>query len=82
LQMNGESVGTARVVMGYVAPVPWVSAEAAQALQGKRVTEETAKAAADLAVKEAKPLTHNSYKIQLARVALKRAILKAAGGAA
>jgi xanthine dehydrogenase YagS FAD-binding subunit len=82
LQMNGDNVGSARIVMGYVAPTPWLSADAAQALQGKRISEETAKAAADIAVKDAKPLTHNSYKIQLARVSVKRAILKAAGGAA
>jgi len=69
-------------VMGYVAPVPWVSAEAAQVLTGKSVSEEQAKAAADAALKNARPLSQNSYKVQLARVAVKRAIMKAAGGAA
>jgi xanthine dehydrogenase YagS FAD-binding subunit len=68
--------------MGYVAPVPWISPEAAQALSGKSVTDETAKSAGDAALQNATPLTHNGYKVQLARVAVKRAILKAAGGAA
>jgi xanthine dehydrogenase YagS FAD-binding subunit len=80
--MNGSNVGNARVVMGYVAPVPWVSAEAAQVLTGKSVSEEQAKAAADAALKNARPLSQNAYKVQLARVAVKRAIMKAAGGAA
>jgi xanthine dehydrogenase YagS FAD-binding subunit len=80
LHMNGDTVRSARVVMGYVAPVPWVSEEAAQALAGKSVTEETAKAAGDAAVSQAKPLSHNGYKVQLARVAVKRAILQAAKG--
>src|SRR5581483_4961478 len=82
LKMSGSNVSSARVVMGYVAPVPWVSSEAEQALTGKPVSEEQAKAAADAALKNARPLSQNAYKVQLARVALKRAILKAAGGAA
>jgi xanthine dehydrogenase YagS FAD-binding subunit len=82
LTMNGSSVQSARVVIGYVAPVPWRSAEAERALVGKSVSEDTAKAAADAALQNATPLSHNAYKIQLAKVAVKRAILKAAGGAA
>jgi xanthine dehydrogenase YagS FAD-binding subunit len=82
LQMNGATVQSARVVMGYVAPVPWISPEAAQALIGKSISEEVAKAAGNAALQHATPLTHNSYKVQLARVSVKRAIMKAAGGAA
>jgi xanthine dehydrogenase YagS FAD-binding subunit len=82
LTMNGSSVQSARVVIGYVAPVPWRSAEAERALVGKSVSEYTAKAAADAALQNATPLSHNAYKIQLAKVAVKRAILKASGGAA
>jgi len=82
LKMNGSTVRSARVVMGYVAPAPWIATEAEKALVGKEISEETAKAAADAAVEKAKPLSHNSYKVQLARVAVKRAILKAASGGA
>ena len=82
LKMNGTTVQSARVVMGYVAPVPWISAEAGQALAGKTISEDVAKAAADAALQNAKPLRHNAYKVQMARVAVKRAILKAAGGVA
>lgn len=82
LKMNGNTVGSARVVMGYVAPVPWPSPEAEQALTGKTISESVAQAAADAALQGARPLSHNSYKVQLARVCLRRAILKAAGGAA
>src|ERR1019366_2278963 len=82
LKMNGSTVQSARIVMGYVAPVPWISPEAEEALKGKSISEETAKAAAEVALAQAKPLSHNAYKVQLARVALKRAILKAAAGGA
>jgi xanthine dehydrogenase YagS FAD-binding subunit len=82
LRMNGPTVRSARVVLGYVAPVPWPSPEAEQALAGKTIAQETAKAAADAALQNAKPLSQNAYKVQLAKVSLRRAILKAAGGAA
>jgi xanthine dehydrogenase YagS FAD-binding subunit len=81
LTMNGSTIQSARVVMGHVAPIPWVSPEAAQALQGKAITQATAEEAAQAAVAKAKSLGHNTAKIHLARVAVKRAIL-AAGGAA
>ena len=82
LEMDGTTVKNARVVLGQVAPVPWVSPEAAQTLIGKSVTPETAMAAANAALADAKPLSHNKYKITLAKVAVKRAILKCteAGG--
>jgi xanthine dehydrogenase YagS FAD-binding subunit len=79
---NGSSVQSARVVMGYVAPVPWPSPEAERVLVGKAISEDTAKAAADAALQNATPLSHNGYKIQLAKVAVKRAIMKAASGGA
>jgi len=79
LKMNGRTIQSARVVMGHVAPVPWVSAEAEEALKGKAITQATADEAAKAAVAKAKSLGHNAAKIHLARVAVKRAILKAAG---
>jgi xanthine dehydrogenase YagS FAD-binding subunit len=82
LKTSGSRVETARVVLGYVAPVPWISAEAEQSLTGKEISADTAKAAAEDALKPARPLSHNAYKVQLARVALKRAILQAASGGA
>ena len=82
LQGDASNVQAARVVLGHVAPTPWVSPEAAAALKGQKVSEETAKKVADAALNNAKPLSQNAYKVQLARVAVKRAILKAAGGAA
>jgi xanthine dehydrogenase YagS FAD-binding subunit len=80
LKMSGTNMQSARVVMGYVAPVPWVSTEAEQALAGQAVNENAAQRAAEAALKNAKPLNHNAYKVQLGRVAVKRAILKAALG--
>jgi xanthine dehydrogenase YagS FAD-binding subunit len=80
LWMDGNTVKNAVVVLGAVAPVPWVSKEAAQALIGKQINEQTADAAGQAAVSIAKPLSKNAYKVQLTRVAVKRAILQAAKG--
>lgn len=77
--INGGNVQSARVVMGAVAPIPWRSPAAEQALAGKAVNEETAAAAADAALKDARPLSQNAYKVDVAKVAVKRAILRAAG---
>jgi xanthine dehydrogenase YagS FAD-binding subunit len=79
LTMNGANVQSARVVMGAVAPIPWRSPAAEQALAGKAINEETAAAAADAALKDARPLSQNAYKVDVAKVAVKRAILRAAG---
>jgi len=67
------------VVLGAVAPVPWRAREAEALLKGQTITEDLALQAAAAAVKNAKPMTQNAYKIQLTRVALQRALLKVAG---
>jgi xanthine dehydrogenase YagS FAD-binding subunit len=79
LEMDGNTVKSARVVLGQVAPMPWISLGSEQALVGKSITPETAMAAANAAVVRAKPLSHNKYKITLTKAAVKRAILQAAG---
>ena len=80
LEIDGNTVKSARIVLGQVAPVPWVSTEAAAALVGKPVNDTTAMAAANAAVTNAKPLSHNKYKVTLAKAAVKRAIINAAAG--
>ncbi len=79
LTFNGDTVQSARVVMGAVAPIPWRSPAAEQVLAGKTINGETAAAAADAALKDARPLSQNAYKVDVAKVAVKRAILRAAG---
>jgi xanthine dehydrogenase YagS FAD-binding subunit len=77
--MNGNNVQSARVVLGAVAPVPWRSEDAERALIGMPINESTASAAAEAAVRGAQPLSRNGYKVQIAKTAVKRAILQAAG---
>jgi xanthine dehydrogenase YagS FAD-binding subunit len=77
LLMSGNTIQSARVVLGAVAPVPWRSRPAEAALAGKPLSAETADAAANAAVTEAKPMSGNAYKVQIARTSVKRAILQA-----
>jgi len=78
LKLEGGKVQSATVVLGHVAPVPWPSPQAANELDGKSINEDVAWAAGQVALVEATPLSKNAYKVQLARVAVKRAILRAA----
>jgi xanthine dehydrogenase YagS FAD-binding subunit len=77
LRMNGGKIASARVVLGHVAPVPWEAREAEAWLAGKTLNEETAAKAGEAAVRGANPLSGNKYKVQLARVSVKRALLAA-----
>ncbi|MCS6977548.1 MAG: xanthine dehydrogenase family protein subunit M [Gemmatales bacterium] len=77
--LEGGTARNVRVVLGHVAPTPHIAEAAAKALEGKRVTEETAVAAGKAATEGARPLSGNAYKVKLIEVAVKRAALLAAG---
>ena len=81
LHMKGGKVEKSFVVMGHVAPTPWPSMAASQALDGKTLSADVIDQAAEAAVAGAKPLSQNTYKVQLAKVAVKRALLEASGKA-
>jgi xanthine dehydrogenase YagS FAD-binding subunit len=77
-----DSFGTVRdatVVLGQVAPTPWVSQDAARQIIGLSISDAVAEAAGQAAVAQATPLPGNEYKVHLSKVAVKRAILLAAG---
>lgn len=68
-----------RVCLGAVAPIPWLSKPAMEVLANKNITPQLAAAAGEAAVKNAEPMTENEFKVQLTKVATKRALLMAAG---
>jgi xanthine dehydrogenase YagS FAD-binding subunit len=76
---DGEKASDVRIVLGHVAPTPYIAEAAAKALEGKAITEESATAAGKAAAEGAKPLSQNGYKVKLVEVAVKRALLTAAG---
>jgi xanthine dehydrogenase YagS FAD-binding subunit len=79
VDIEGGFVREARIVLGHVAPVPWVAGQAAASLVGQLLNEETAAAAGEAALAAATPLSNNGYKVQMAQTAVKRALLRAIG---
>ena len=75
VQSNGGVVGDARVVLGGVAPIPWRAPKAEEFLRGKKIDEEIAKHAGDIAMEGAKPLKDNVYKVGMAKSLVQRALL-------
>ena len=65
------------MVLGHVAPTPYAATSADQFLAGKSLDEKTAEEAGREALTSAKPLSQNGYKVKLAQVAVKRALLEA-----
>jgi len=78
-KLDGGKASGVQIVLGHVAPTPLVVSAAAKELEGKAITEETAAAAGKAATAGAKPLSQNAYKLKLIEVAVKRAVLTAAG---
>ncbi|MEI6393230.1 MAG: FAD binding domain-containing protein [Verrucomicrobiota bacterium] len=70
-----------RVALGSISPKPHEVAAANEFLEGKTLDEATAAAAADLILKDAKPLEHNAYKVPLAHALIRRTLLKLKGDA-
>ena len=81
LKMSGNTIQSARVVLGHVAPTPWVAEAAGHSLAGKSLDAAAAESAAKVATNGATPLSDNGYKVRLAQVAVKRALLAAGGKA-
>lgn len=80
VELDGDTIKTARLVLGGVAHKPWRNREAEALLEGKPATRESFQQAADLIVSEAKPQSANGFKIELARRAIVRGLEQAAAG--
>ena len=77
LEVDGGAVRQARVVLGSLAHTPWRSREAESALAGQPLAEASFRRAAEAALAGARPLAHNAYKVELARRAVVRALMRA-----
>ena len=78
-EWKGNVIINPRIALGGVAHKPWRAFEAEKFLSGKVANEEVFKQAAEIALKDAKPLKDNAFKVTLAKRAIVRA-LKAANG--
>jgi xanthine dehydrogenase YagS FAD-binding subunit len=78
VKLEGGVVREARVVLGAVAPIPWRSRGAEQALVGKALDETAATAAARAAILGAAPLSDNGYKVGLVQTLVRRTLMSIA----
>jgi xanthine dehydrogenase YagS FAD-binding subunit len=67
-------VDNARIVLGAVAPVPYRARAAEDYLNGKAINEKVALKAGEEAVKEARPLRLNGYKVHMGKVLVVRTL--------
>jgi xanthine dehydrogenase YagS FAD-binding subunit len=80
LELDGGNIREARFALGGVAHKPWRKAEAEAALRGRAAGEAAFAEAADIVLRDAKGFGHNTFKIDLARRTIVRALSQAARG--
>jgi len=72
---SAGKVKAARIFLNAVYVKPYRAFKAEDAILGREIDETNAEAAGSAFVSDAKPLPHNSYMVQIAKVVVKRAIL-------
>ena len=80
LELAGGTIKEARFALGGVAHKPWRNVQAEAALRGVAAGEAAFTQAADLLLRDAKGFGHNTFKIDLARRTIVRALSQAARG--
>ena len=77
LELDGRKITAADVVLGAVAPIPVVAAEAAAVLRGKDASRKLFEECAKVAYRDARPLAQNGYKVGIGQNVLVEALLAA-----
>ena len=78
LEGAGGKVARARIALGGVGTKPWRSPEAEKALVGQSANAASFRAAAEAALRGAKPQSENGFKVELAKRCLAHALQTAA----
>lgn len=85
LNESGDTIASARLALGAVAPTPLLASQVAQALEGKPATSETFAEAGDLARKLVSPITDmrgtKEYRLHITGVLTERVLQAAAARA-
>jgi len=80
LELAGRTIKEARLALGGVAHKPWRDTAAEATLRGQAADQAAFMHAADVLLRDAKGYEHNSFKIELARRGIVRALTQAAHG--
>ena len=73
-KLESGEIADVRIVLGGVAPVPIRAAAVEELLKGQKPSEKLAKAAAELAVKDAAGIGHNEYKVDEVKTFVSRLV--------
>jgi xanthine dehydrogenase YagS FAD-binding subunit len=79
LIFDGETITEGRLVLGGAATVPWRARKAESILGWKKFSEGLCREVAESAMREARPLRDNQYKVPLAKALIRRALTQIAG---
>ena len=79
LGFDGDTITEGRLVLGGVATIPWRAKEAESILRGRKFTEDLWREVAESALREARPLRDNQYKVPLAKALILQALTQIAG---
>ncbi len=67
LELDGDTIKDVRLALGGVAHKPWRAWKAEAVLRGQAATPENFRAAAEAELADARPLSHNAFKLELVR---------------
>ncbi len=77
-EVSGKNCQKPSIVLGAAAPVPYRSVAAEKAMAKQAINEKNALGAAEAAMKQARPLSKNAFKVPLFVAIIKQAILELA----
>jgi len=80
LEMDGHTITEARLALGGVAHKPWRDPQAESLLHGQSASRDNFVRAAEALLQDAKGYGHNSFKVELAKLTIVRALSQAAFG--
>jgi xanthine dehydrogenase YagS FAD-binding subunit len=80
LELDGDTIKEGRFALGGVAHKPWRDPQAEAALRGQPANAATFARAAEVLLRDARGYEHNTFKIDLARRCIVRALSQAARG--
>lgn len=76
VKLDGATIGDVRIALGGVGTIPWHAPEAEAALRGKTASRDAFRAAAEIALRNARPQSENGFKIELAKRCLTQALVE------
>jgi xanthine dehydrogenase YagS FAD-binding subunit len=76
VKQSGAHIDFVRIALGGIGAVPWRSREAERVLHGKAATPSNFRAAAEAALKGARPQSQNGFKVELAKRCLTHALIQ------